>query len=597
MPWGDRFVYLFATLREKGVKKLVYSRYDLEKRNWDTEPSELDLPDDASEFSAVLLQAIDETTAPQLLLKLRKSSKAGSEHLYGILYHRKLNEAASDWADEDWRPLTTPALGNALGEPVAWVQTASDAGCVLVQDAANGISYRLFAPNDDGHWQRSNGGFFADFRGAFRWPGTPDAYVASVWVGSTAGAAIKTAQRTVELTPVDTLEKVETWLNDVAGLSLKGVHTETMFGTLSLYDLMNLDFDAVLAPAFINVDPVYRVLSPAAAQYTDEVFGTLFRLQQFCALLGFVGKVEGATDFRDKDFGAWQIAHGLARYLSDRKGGLFELIAGVLPNWPGSDYYIFSTGTPLRLKQTNSDFHAEFPGSFTLLPYDCTVFHANGSPPNEFRQFGFRSIDKAGGFRGTLSRSGDNLEPSPFIPIAPAVTGPLDIKQRLSDAKLQTRAAQIKNAVIANLERSALQPQLSRRGLLLRSSPSRAAAAGPRRIHGRSGLVPQRLRLCDAPEPAQDLLRPGAGGEGQDGLPACSRLAARSAQSARDRRHPAAHLFALHHHVDCTLPARLRRRRIYARHARNGRPRARALSCRARPARYRRAAPEAWTLR
>src|SRR5260370_8938155 len=139
-------MYFFETVREKAVKKLVYSRYDLEKRNWDTEPSELDLPDNAAEFSAILRQQTAETSTPGLALKLHASSKPDSQHLYGIIYLRYLNTAGADWSGGDWIPLVTPELGWRLGEPRAWIETATtvaSGSCFITETAKGGRSYPL----------------------------------------------------------------------------------------------------------------------------------------------------------------------------------------------------------------------------------------------------------------------------------------------------------------------------------------------------------------------------------------------------------------------------------------------------------------------
>src|SRR5262249_51350245 len=155
---------------------------------------------------------------------------------------------------------------------------------------------------------------------------------------------IKTGQRKVQTAPMDTLDKVETWLAQVAGLSLKGIQTQTSFGVLSLHELMALTPSVDLAALLTNLDPIYQWPPFMAAFNIDDlkqqllwITGLSLRLQQFVALESFVGKVKHATDFRDKEFGAWKFVDGLVNYLSDAKGGLFELIFGTLQDWPGSE--------------------------------------------------------------------------------------------------------------------------------------------------------------------------------------------------------------------------------------------------------------------
>src|SRR5262249_30464392 len=129
---------------------LVYSRYDLEKRNWDSEPSELDLPDDAVDYSVIVRQSIDETVQPALAIKLMGSSKADNFHLCGIVYSRSLSAAGSDWAGDDWVPVTTPPQGINYGDPCAWVETPN--GDCFVMRNWDGIRYRILGTKDDGSW-------------------------------------------------------------------------------------------------------------------------------------------------------------------------------------------------------------------------------------------------------------------------------------------------------------------------------------------------------------------------------------------------------------------------------------------------------------
>jgi hypothetical protein len=108
---GQRFIFLFLITLDKGIKKLAYTRYDLEGRNWDTETQDLDLPDNATNFVAVLKQRNREDAAPELALQLHAVGKPESDHLRGIIYSRQLNAGGADWDGDDWTPIATAALG------------------------------------------------------------------------------------------------------------------------------------------------------------------------------------------------------------------------------------------------------------------------------------------------------------------------------------------------------------------------------------------------------------------------------------------------------------------------------------------------------
>lgn len=86
---GDdqRYIFLFALARENGERKLVFSRYDLERQLWDTEPyGEPELPPESGACTVVAVQKASEDEPPELAIY------SGDR-----LYVRSLNPEASDW--------------------------------------------------------------------------------------------------------------------------------------------------------------------------------------------------------------------------------------------------------------------------------------------------------------------------------------------------------------------------------------------------------------------------------------------------------------------------------------------------------------------
>jgi hypothetical protein len=64
------FIFLFAVQMSSGEKQLVYTRFDLDSNRWDDTPQELGLPDNASDFTALVAQQFSTFRPPQLVLQI-----------------------------------------------------------------------------------------------------------------------------------------------------------------------------------------------------------------------------------------------------------------------------------------------------------------------------------------------------------------------------------------------------------------------------------------------------------------------------------------------------------------------------------------------
>ena len=122
----ERFIYLFARVREKGTEKLVFIKYDLEQRTWDSEQSELELPEEATSFSAVVMQSYQEKNSPRLALRMPQ----------GAIYIRSLNVDGTDWAEGEWIPWWGRARGASFDKLSGMVEFAE--GWILSDCAFRG---------------------------------------------------------------------------------------------------------------------------------------------------------------------------------------------------------------------------------------------------------------------------------------------------------------------------------------------------------------------------------------------------------------------------------------------------------------------------
>ena len=165
----QRFIYLFARVREKGTQKLVFIKYDLEQRTWDSEPTELELPEEATEFSAVVMQHTREGSSPRLAIRVPK----------GAIYIRQLNADGTDWADGEWVPSFGRGRGAHFTKLSGLVEFAKGGFCLIATSreettSEEEIFYLLSGDWNDGHWRKLATGVY---RGAFCWPQSSEVYV------------------------------------------------------------------------------------------------------------------------------------------------------------------------------------------------------------------------------------------------------------------------------------------------------------------------------------------------------------------------------------------------------------------------------------
>jgi hypothetical protein len=101
----DRFLWLFARVRSEGEDKLVLTRMSLDEGGGWKEPEELDLPDEASTWTAVAVQT--DSARPHLAILTREEGVRR-------FYLRPI--AGTDWEEDDWTPLTLRRSGAAVND-------------------------------------------------------------------------------------------------------------------------------------------------------------------------------------------------------------------------------------------------------------------------------------------------------------------------------------------------------------------------------------------------------------------------------------------------------------------------------------------------
>ena len=292
-----RYLNLFARAREKGKQKLVFLRYDLETGVWESEATELELPEEASAFQAVLNHAYKETAPPMLAIRMPR----------GVIYQRWLSLDGSDWHDRvDWMLWAGPARKDAISELCALIEFQENQFCLLVRGSHGVLHYRLFGDQfDDGEW-RAIDPASAKFRGAFRATNGKSIHV-FYSIGS------KRYYRTInpsaafldEDSKFSSVDSFNNWLIRVAGADLSTMSATGDYAHLSLYEIFANDNWSLFSglPGSPERNRVRKnfarwLLKKArSADYTDPNFGH-WKLANW-STLRFGSKIYKDLDLRE----------------------------------------------------------------------------------------------------------------------------------------------------------------------------------------------------------------------------------------------------------------------------------------------------------
>ncbi|MBB3188947.1 neuraminidase-like domain-containing protein [Halomonas cerina] len=432
----ERYVYLFVRVQDAGEHKLIYTRFDLTKDEWTGETTELEPPEDATNFSAAVKQRHREDEPPHLAIFVSD----------GAIYARKLNRAGTAWQDGEWYPLVGRPKAREFSELHAMIEPALKEYYLIVRGGDNQLFYRLFGERDDGKW-RELSPVFHTYLGGFPWPGTDHVY-AFMRQGEGPLTRYVSLQRSssvfaVGLESYDAFDEFDdSWLKPVTGLSLSGFVIE------------GEDFDGMNLLVFFveeardhkeKAKGIIESLAGKINNQSDEPGWKDWKLvdetiQRFS--FGIDLTLEGAL----KRLLEGNLASFKSRRDSQEKigpiidfRGLNRIVigAGKAPvDLPSRVTYHQTTGTRGRvILESDTVAFALPPGSRDL------VVHPDFRPP--------RVVFVRSEF---VQESDSSLTPTAPIPVAPFVTEPFEITEQLSSDELQVRRHQIADAFEKNTD-------------------------------------------------------------------------------------------------------------------------------------------------
>ncbi|NMF84104.1 neuraminidase-like domain-containing protein [Nodosilinea sp. P-1105] len=135
---NERFIYLFVRTQKDNKEDLVFTKYNLEQQIWDSEPTDLDLPESATAFTAVIEQRDDELVPPYVVVGLQG----------GKVFSRGLTRDGNGWESSDFELIVDPAIERrAQRSPV---RTVRGVVTFIFQGQEGGGSY-LFVERVDGN--------------------------------------------------------------------------------------------------------------------------------------------------------------------------------------------------------------------------------------------------------------------------------------------------------------------------------------------------------------------------------------------------------------------------------------------------------------
>lgn len=111
----ERFIYLFLQGQEKGKQKLFFTRYDLERRVWDAEPVELELPAESGIDTIIVVQTQSETKPPELFLRSSRARYFRSLNVEGTEWQSGNSEVSEQNDSDEWSAFKVKESGYPAG--------------------------------------------------------------------------------------------------------------------------------------------------------------------------------------------------------------------------------------------------------------------------------------------------------------------------------------------------------------------------------------------------------------------------------------------------------------------------------------------------
>ena len=460
----ERSIYLFIRVREKSEQKLVYTTYDLEQGKWSGETNELELPEEATAFTAVVKQRNREKEPPHLAIRVPG----------GAIYARLMNRDGSDWADEywhpiigraeDWHPLIGRAKGRKFGKLCAMIELAPNEFYLFVSAPDGRLRYRLFGHWDDGRWRQLDFGF-GSWLGGFPWPSTEKVY--AFWKFASGSQTLyQSIHRSTGALSKDTREDFNDfnhWLEKVAGVSLAGlvINESTSYSGMTLLEFFNIDSENPKDDE--HFDP--HIIHPYFENLEKALRKQFYKSRALSYIKSVAGQLEKSDDPGWKE---WKLADEMVQRFSFQQRRTLEAVLTQLleqkmvENAPGVDF------KERAVEGERSGYSTGLSGLDSLVygsgeaPADLTgrVAYQRTFKPPSFVMFAPAPgwtiplpqirVDR---YRSVFIRESDNsLRESAPIQIAPTVTGPFDITEGLSESELQARRWQIKGVFGKNTE-------------------------------------------------------------------------------------------------------------------------------------------------
>ncbi|MPZ79747.1 MAG: hypothetical protein GEV28_04845 [Actinophytocola sp.] len=423
---NERHIYLFAITHEKGVRKLVFTRFDLEGGFWDEEPTELELPEGATQFGAVVMQTYYDTAAP--LVAIRVPS--------GAIYWRRLDVSGSGWREGDWQVVVGSSKGKDFAEVLALVQRPAVGGFptrfLFVRTNTDQIHFRVVDKLTDGVWHTHG---LAGFRGLLHAENFGFAYTYA------AGASTRYMD-VVALPDQDgewaTLGELEQWLVDNLGMSLRQIPVPAMgyISATTLLDLLATTFDDPLLQHF------QHLLRGFLPDSTADDLTTLYLVaMKMDALLTLYSKIKDADSNEDGEYGPWKHAFDIIGQATMGSSQLTRALWRLV---------IVGQSVTFRRWDMSRTAGGALPavGRLAAASRDST----DSIGINAWRQRVYQGV---GGYHGPRRRAirykdGGYQVHGDFWRTAPLLSGPFEIPNHLSSADLQARREAIEDAWVPN---------------------------------------------------------------------------------------------------------------------------------------------------
>jgi hypothetical protein len=411
----QRFVFLFARVQDKGEEKLVFTKYDLEAQGWDQEVTELELPESAKAFRAVVEQQDSAERPPHLAIHVPG----------GNIYDGYLNREGNAWGhNNQWHLLVDRSKGLFL-EPLAMTQTGTEGFHFFARNRSTGnLEFRLFLGfhplgfDPDPRWRILGQG---DWHGAYTWPIFDRVYAFWSEGGQTRYRVISSDMDSLPFDGITTIRGFDGWLSSVFGLSLGQVSINTL--SLSIFSLFNpLANSGLYLLDYLTLEPA----NPLRRQMGELPYFALGRL----LIESFGRQIPASPGWREAD----QTVQANSRERLNITAALRR---------------VFDGGRIQLRRLADSDRPQLVPA---LSGLRRVAVHSDDASKNS-RMIAYQ---RAGGQVGcwqsalTIDTANYNLIWRTASRVSPQVPGPFKLSERLSEDDLQLRRGLIRAAFEAH---------------------------------------------------------------------------------------------------------------------------------------------------